>query len=235
MIPLRQRLLLVAGWAVAAVATGLVSAGAVAVAGGQVTDRPLRPLSAAEVAALPVTTEDDCVTIGPLASGGSDSSTGCPDRVGGVGLSTPGDDSARPAEKELGRDEFVAIGDVDAHVDPFDPSGPDVVPPNIGIASGDVVAPGTEGRFPEDVIVPPIGPRPPDPIVVDVIGGRVSLAETDGAITLNGATPRPGYVVDLRFERADELTVTFWNGSHLSTVMARIGAEGIEVDVIEGT
>jgi hypothetical protein len=49
---MRQRLLLVAGWATAAVVASLVSTGAVAVAGGQVTDRPLRPLSASEVAAL---------------------------------------------------------------------------------------------------------------------------------------------------------------------------------------
>ena len=231
MLPLRQRLLLIAGWAVAAVATGLVSAGAVAVAGGQVTDRPLRPLSAAEVAALPVTTEDECVTSGPLASGGSVPSTECPDRDGGSGLSTPGDEAARPAEKEL----FVAIGDIDAQVDGFDPAGPDVVPPNIGLAPGDVVTPGTEGRFPEDAIVPPIGPRPPDPIVVETLGGRVSLAETDGTITLFGASPRPGYVVDLRFERPDELTITFWNGSHLSTVMAHLGADGIEVERTEDT
>ena len=49
---MRQRLLLVAGWVAAAVVASLVSTGAVAVAGGQVTDRPLRPLSASEVAAL---------------------------------------------------------------------------------------------------------------------------------------------------------------------------------------
>jgi hypothetical protein len=51
---MRQRLLLVAGWAAAAVVASLVSTGAVAVAGGQVTDQPLRPLSASEVAALTV-------------------------------------------------------------------------------------------------------------------------------------------------------------------------------------
>ncbi len=50
--PMRQRLLLVAGWAAAAVVASLVSTGAVAVAGGQVTDQPFSPLSASEVAAL---------------------------------------------------------------------------------------------------------------------------------------------------------------------------------------
>ena len=55
MVSMRQRLLLVAGWAAAAVVATLVSTGAVAVAGGQVNDRPRSPLSASEVAAL---TED---------------------------------------------------------------------------------------------------------------------------------------------------------------------------------
>lgn len=55
---MRQRLLLVAGWATAAVVASLVSTGAVAVAGGQVTDQPLRPLSASEVAAL----TEECVS-----------------------------------------------------------------------------------------------------------------------------------------------------------------------------
>ncbi|MDK1096694.1 MAG: hypothetical protein QGM47_05470 [Actinomycetota bacterium] len=54
MIATRQRLFLVAGWLTAAFGAGLVASGAVAVAGGQVLDRPLRPLTAAEVAALPV-------------------------------------------------------------------------------------------------------------------------------------------------------------------------------------
>ncbi len=48
---MRQRLLLVAGWVAAAVVATLVSTGAVAVAGGQVADRPLPALSASEVAA----------------------------------------------------------------------------------------------------------------------------------------------------------------------------------------
>lgn len=234
MTSLRQRLLLVAGWAAAAVATGLVSAGAVAVAGGQVTDRPLRPLSAAEVAALPVTNEDACGADGPLASGGPTSSS-CLDRVGGVGLSTPGDDAARPAEKEPSDTTLaLALGDIEAHQDPYDPAGPDVVPPpDPAVSADDIAAPGTEGRFPEDAVIPPIGPRPPEPYVVELIGGSVSVSEIDGALTLNWATPRPGFVADLRFDRSDELTVTFWNGAHLSSLLATITSDGLEVETAE--
>jgi hypothetical protein len=76
MASMRQRLLLVAGWITAAVASGLVASGAVSVAGGQVLDRPLRPLTAAEVAALPVVQVDSSDTVEPQASGGLVPTTG---------------------------------------------------------------------------------------------------------------------------------------------------------------
>ena len=97
---LRQRLLLVAGWVAAAVATGLVSAGAVAVAGGQVNDRPLNPLSAAEVAALPVLTADDCGEE-PPASGGYTLLLRCLDLAGSDGDTALADRPAQPAQKEF--------------------------------------------------------------------------------------------------------------------------------------
>ena len=97
MVLMRQRLLLVAGWIVAAVGAGVVASGAVAVAGGQVFDRPIRPLNAAEVAALPV---DESVTaLEPsvrLASGGSQARTGL--IIEGCGRDTAGTSgSERPA------------------------------------------------------------------------------------------------------------------------------------------
>lgn len=76
MTTLRQRLLLVAGWIIAAVGAGLVASGAVAVAGGQVLDRPLLPMTAAEVAALPVVEVEEPDALEPHASGGLGSTTG---------------------------------------------------------------------------------------------------------------------------------------------------------------
>ena len=78
MTTLRQRLLLVAGWFAAAVGAGVVASGAVAVAGGQVLDRPLRPLTAAEVAALPVVEVGAPDAFEPQASGGLVPTTGGP-------------------------------------------------------------------------------------------------------------------------------------------------------------
>lgn len=93
MAAMRQRLLLAAGWIIAAVGSGVVASGAVAVAGGQVLDRPLRPLTAAEVAALPVVRTMDARPIEPLASGGSGSTSGdsTGERSDDDGAATPAD------------------------------------------------------------------------------------------------------------------------------------------------
>jgi len=76
MLAMRQRLLLVAGWLLAAIGSVLVASGAVAIAGGQVLDRPLLPLTAAEVAALPVVAVGLTDTTEPQASGGIERTTG---------------------------------------------------------------------------------------------------------------------------------------------------------------
>lgn len=196
---LRQRLLLIAGWVIAAVVTGLVSAGAVAVAGGQVSDRPLRPLSAAEVAALPVTIEDDCVAIGPLASGGPDFETRCSDWKNANGQSEPGDNSiAQPAEKEF----------------------PEMV------EGRSLNEPARDPTFPEGAIIPDIRSRSPEPTVVDLVGGRVSVAASQGELVFHSATPHPGYVADVLFGSEDRITVTFWNGENLSTFVADVEDDG---------
>jgi hypothetical protein len=215
MWPLRQRLLLVAGWVVAAVATGVVSAGAVTVAGGQVTDRPLRPLSVAEVAALPVTIEDDCARIERLASGGS-SSGECPDRDGGGVRSTASGDAtdrsaAQPAEGEA-PDASATSGLPDSVTDVTQ------IPPAALTPSPD----DSLARSPVDVETPNTDRAFREPVVVDLVGGRVSVSVDAGALVLNFATPRPGYVAGLLFDRSDELTVTFWNGTELSTLVAGV-------------
>ncbi len=113
MTTMRQRLLLVAGWIAAAVGSGLVASGAVAVAGGQVLDHPLRPLTAAEVAALPV------VQVGPSAINE-------PHASGGL-VPTTGEPTDGSAEDVIGSDEPVGTGGTSAEgldTDTADPVGP---------------------------------------------------------------------------------------------------------------
>ena len=109
MSAMRQRLLLVAGWIAAAVGSVLVASGAVAVAGGQVLDRPLRPLTASEVAALPVVQVVSPDIVEPHASGGLEPTTGeitegsaddaaDSDESAGTGGSTAEDSSSRVSD-----------------------------------------------------------------------------------------------------------------------------------------
>ncbi len=117
MTTLRQRLLLVAGWIIAAVGAGLVASGAVAVAGGQVLDRPLRPMTAAEVAALPVVEVEAPDALEPHASGGlgsttGDSTSGSVDADGSEEPSGAGGSTATPS------DDIVVGDDPDEPVDP---------------------------------------------------------------------------------------------------------------------
>jgi hypothetical protein len=102
---MRQRLLLVVGWLIAAIVSGLVASGAVAVAGGQVLDRALRPLTAAEVAALPVVAVGSPDGVEPQASGGFVPSTGEPTEgsvVDGPGSDEPTDTGGSSASVDTG-------------------------------------------------------------------------------------------------------------------------------------
>ncbi len=164
-----------------------------------------------------MTFEALCARSGPLASGGSASPAWCFDPESIDGLLAPGDDAARPAEKEVSLPPLSAPA-----MEPLDPTLPDggrVERPRLpdSAATDDDTS---SVAFPEDVEIP--GTRPPEPAVVDLIGGRVSLSVIEGSIVLNAATPRAGFVADLQFERGDELTVTFWNGANLSVLVARI-------------
>ena len=107
MMTLRQRLLLVAGWIAAALGAGLIASGAVAVAGGQVIDRPLRPMTAAEVAALPVVEVGAPEDLEPQASGGIVSTTGAPSS-GSDGAEGPEDPAGTRGSTAIPRDEQTA-------------------------------------------------------------------------------------------------------------------------------
>ena len=216
MTPMRQRLLLVAGWAAAAVVASLVSTGAVAVAGGQVTDRPLRPLSASEVAAL---TEEcgsperaPCLRQLDNSVGPTTSATAAPDtnssREGdedGVSPSGPADATTEPPSE-----------------DPLDP----------GVEVDESLTPPT-GDDEESVAAPP-----PRAEVVDLIGGRVSVSGADGEVRIIWLIPKHGFAV-LPPAGADNLpnqvTVVLSDGAHQSTLVASWdSSEGLVIDQREG-
>ncbi len=205
MNPMRQRLLLVAGWIVAVVGAGIVASGAVAVAGGQVLDRPLRPLTAAEVAALPV--DETTVILEPSeshASGDSESVTR--ETVVGSGTAGPTGSSGPPGPGGASADHPVTA--IDDSLDPSESAGADVdALPTSGVLS--------------------------EAAVTHTAGGSASLAIVDGELRLLWATPRPGYVVGLRFDGPSALILTFTSTRSLSTVAAAVGDAGVLVDSSE--
>lgn len=187
--PMRQRLLLVAGWVFAAIGTSVVASAAVAATGGQVTDRALRPLTAAEVAALPEGSLGDLSE--SLASG--DSSNEVTPGSGTVETLEPGRRDPAGAEGALGTADdasFLAHG----------PDGPEPVFSDL-----------PEVTEPDPIAV---GDRPTtDSRVLHLDGGSISLASTDDMITLLWATPRLGWSIDIAFPSASQLIVLFSDGT----------------------
>ncbi len=216
MSAMRQRLLLVAGWAAAAVVASLVSTGAVAVAGGQVTDRPLRPLSASEVAAL----TEEC---------GSSERAPCLRQLdNSVGPTTS---AAAAPDTNSSRE-----GDEDG-VSPSVPSGNTTEAP-----SEDPLDPGVEV---DESLTPPAADDEeaaaipaPRAEVVDLIGGRVSVSGADGEVRIIWLIPKHGFAVIPPAGAdtlPDQVTVVLSDGSHESTLIASWDStEGLVVERREG-
>lgn len=208
---MRQRLLLVAGWAAAAVVASLVSTGAVAVAGGQVIDRPLRPLSASEVAAL---TEDCGSTDRAPCLRQLDRSIDSQDTVetaSQVNSSPDGD------EDGVSRTTVTEPPSEDA-LDPGADLDESLLPPN---------------DRPSSVATP--GPRAD---VVDLVGGRVSVSGAEGGVRIIWLIPRHGYALvpaSARNLSPDQVTIVLSNGSHQSTMAAYWDpADGLVIETTEG-
>lgn len=204
---MRQRLLLAAGWIVAAVVSGVVASGAVAIAGGQVLDRPLRPLTAAEVAALPVVSSEGTQPNGPLASGGTDSSSGVPTdgSVSDSATGAPNVDSAGPGGAPTqgwlspARSGEIFITTVER--EPASPSSPDG--------------------------------RPVQSAIVHVPGGAASIYSGDEGLALLWARPNPGFVMSLRFEDEDRLSLSLTGPATRYVIAASVGESGLEITTSE--
>lgn len=184
MVPMRQRLLLVAGWAAAAVVASLVSTGAVAVAGGQVNDRPLRPLSASEVAAL--TEECDLFERAPclrqLDESASTTTTvaAAPDSNSSL---EGGEQGVSPVIDQASADSSEVASDSETTV----PAGtsPDSLPPPTGkvvtLEGGTVGIGGAYGEVWVLWVIPSPGFAPLPATGADTEPGTVQIVFSDGA------------------------------------------------------
>lgn len=221
MAPMRQRVLLVVGWVTAAVVTSLVASGAVAAAGGQVFDRPLRPLTAAEVAALPVVvTADVSGACEPLASGGF---------VCEPGTLTAGEVADGPGTHN-GPDP---TGDGEGTSD----GAPTGVPPASRFRQLPDGLPRPIGDLPEAedpaTATPDLSEVPSDSQLVQLKGGTVSVAGSGDAVYFLWAIARPGYVSTVGLPEPNQLVVVFSNGSDQSVLTARWQDEELQIEILE--
>lgn len=205
---MRQRLLLVAGWVAAAVVATLVSTGAVAVAGGQVADRPLPALSASEVAA-------------PAEECGSSDRAPCLRQLDGSEAPT----TTVAAAPEILSPEGDGQGVSPGSTSPSDPLV-DEPPDPVNEFDGSPLPPDDEVR-PE-----------PRGEVVTLIGASVGFSGAEGEVRIIWAIPRPGFALlpptDAKSEDGS-VTVVFSDGSHRSTLVARWDeVEGLIIETTEG-
>jgi hypothetical protein len=220
---MRQRVLLVAGWVIAAVVTSLVASGAVAVAGGQVFDRPLRPLTAAEVAALPVVvTADVSGACEPLASGGFVCE---PDTL------TAGEVADGPGTYN-GPD---STGDGEGTSD----GAPTGVPPASRFRNLPDGLPRPIGDLPEAedpaTATPDLSPVPSESQLVQLEGGTVSVAGSGESIYFLWAIAQPGYASNVGIgPEPNQLVVVFSNGEDQSVLTARWQDEELQIEILEG-
>jgi len=177
---MRQRLLLVAGWATAAVVASLVSAGAVAVAGGQVADRPLRPLSATEVAALTkecgISERAPCLRQLDNSGGPSTTVVAAPDLSLGLDGDEQGVSPTTGSEEELNPelDESLLVPEDDAAVP--EPRGE-----VISLEGGSLGVSGADGEVKIIWVLPGPGYALLPPTGTEIEEGSVTLVFSDGS------------------------------------------------------
>ena len=236
---MRQRLLLIAGWAVAAFGSSVVASGAVAVAGGQVTDRPLRLLSASEVEAIPiVNTAAGSAISEPPASGGIADSSGAPDEVidtaagradrrspagdGGATRGSPPTTGATLSNTAAPDPGAALVDEVDLSA--LDPTDPASAEPSLAPAD---IADLAESSFPF-VRITASGAH-----VVNVTGGTAAFGGAEGSVELLWALPRAGYTVELDFVNPEALELFFVGGNDTTTssiVRAVWSGEGLTIE-----
>ena len=210
MSSMRQRLLLVAGWVAAAVVASLVSTGAVAVAGGQVIDRPLRPLSASEAAAL----TEEC---------GSTDRAPCLRQL---------DEPVEPTTTVVAAPDLNSSLEGDGQgvsptpADPAETTSEGEFDPDTDVDESLLPPEADEG------VAEPRGE------VVSMEGGVLGVSGAEGKVKVIWAIPSPGFallpVAGTEIEPRS-VTLVFSDGAHSSRLTATWDdVEGLTIDIVEG-
>ena len=207
-VSMRRRLTLFVGWLIAVVGSGLVASGAAAIAGGQVTDRPLQPLSAAEVAALPVAPVFAQLAI---ASGGSQETL---DERNGDTFATGNESSDEERAAAADTRGFVVRPDREPIATPLNPPLVAVPLDPIGLAGVDT--------------------EPSDGSIFHLAGGAFAVGGTKDSVVLLWATPRTGFATAVEYLGPTELIVSFTGTEVNSSVRVSWSEEGLVGTSVEG-
>ncbi len=228
-----KRIALVVAWVVATFATALVAWSAVRLAGDQVGERPVEPLSAAEVAALPVDTA-------PAPSGDVLSNT----TTTGVAAGLP--PATVPAGPDLTVTEPSGVPPPATAADPASdasskPDSPSVT--STTSTTGTTQPPAPAGTAPPVATTSPTTsttttttvapPAATETKAFHLRGGSVVIEVSPGRVVLRSATPRTGYSMDIQNSGPRRVEVEFEGEDDSSEFRAEWSGGALEVDIDE--
>ncbi len=241
-MPGMRRITAILLWLVAAGATAVVAWSAVSLAGDQVADRPVRPLSADEVARLPgagaaVTTpapvdaEPASATTRATAPTATPSSRPSP----GSSTSTTVAAATRGSRPSSGSTPTSAGAAATAPTTTSSSASSSTTTTSTTSTTSGPAAPTTTTTAPAATTTSAPAPAPaPAPQAYSLVGGRVVVVAEAGQVRLVSASPNPGFSMEVAASGPDEVRVRFDGEDHRSELRARWQGGRLDVDIDEG-
>ncbi len=226
-----RRILLVAAWVAATFATALVAWSAVRIAGDQVGERPVEPLSAAEVAALPAPATSPAPTFPastvttaatPVAVGG--------DQLAGPGASPAGPTTTGPERPATTTTETSPRPSSTTTTAPATPAGTTSTsaPSSPSSTTAATTSSTTTTRTTSTTTAAAPATRG-----YQLRGGSVVIEYVPGRVTLKSASPKAGYQMEIHDRGPDEVEVRFESGNGDSRFEAHWSGGRLVVDIDE--
>ncbi len=214
-----RRVGLVVLWVAASFATALVAWSVVGLAGEQVADAPVRPLSADEVAALtPPTT---ATTLPPTTT--APASADPPAAASIPTTSSPVSAPSSSVAAAPGRTSTSA---------PSAAASPASAPTSSSTSSTTTTAPASATSTTAAPVssTTTTAPAQPEVLAYQLTGGTVVISASPGRVVLTSATPRAGFTMEVKDDGPDEVRVEF-EGEPDSKFRARWQGGVLDVDI----
>jgi len=212
-----KRLAILGAWVVATALAVGIGIGAVQLAGAQVTDDAIQPLSADEVPTLPPSpdaTPDDDSPAGSSVPPAATTTAAPETTVPAPTSSTTAADSAAPTTTATqGAPATTAAPSTSAPVTTAAETTSTTAPPTTtSTASG----------------------SQPEVTVHQLVGGSVAIETWPSVVNLVWATPNAGFTVDVEAAGPAEVEIDFTSGSHESKFRAKWSGGVLDIEKREG-